>query len=325
MNRVVAGVFVMWSSAALAQSAGALAEDLLQQGRDLMAAGKLAEACSTFEDSQKFEPAVATLLDLADCREQLGQLATAWGLFRDAAQNTRSASDATTQTLHDLAQARAQKLEPRVSKLTINVPLRSQFEGLEIARGTDRIDEELWNRALPIDGGTYTITLRAPGANQWSTQITVAAETDCKTVEIPDLRNLPRDLDKRVVPPPPVVTTATERAPASPRPSRNVVPLVVGAGALALLGGGLGLELWAGSTYDEAKSEMADQSRRASLYDSANNRRYLAEALAVSGLAAGGAAIWLYLHDRNRERSATTSASVGVVPTATGLAVLGRF
>src|SRR5678815_2379807 len=184
MNRAIAIAVVMSSSAALAQPTGAQAEVLFRQGRDLMAAGNIAEACSAFQESQKLQPAVTTLLNLAGCRERVGQIATAWGLFLDAARETRSATDAATKQFHSIAQTRAQKLEPRVSKLTINVPLKSQFEGLEIARDGDRIDAGLWNRALPVDGGTYKITARAPGANEWSTQITVAAETDTKTVEI---------------------------------------------------------------------------------------------------------------------------------------------
>jgi hypothetical protein len=181
MKRTVAVVFVLWSSVALAQSAGAQAEVLFRQARDLLAAGKVAEACSAFEESQKLEPAVTTLLNLAGCRERLGQLATAWGLFLDVVRQTRSTGDAASQQLHDVAQARAQKLEPRVSRLTINVPQKTQVDGLEITRDRDRVDAGLWNRALPIDGGTYTVTARAPGANLWSTQVTVAAESDTKT------------------------------------------------------------------------------------------------------------------------------------------------
>jgi hypothetical protein len=104
-----------------------------------------------------------------------------------------------------------------------------------------------------------------------------------------------------------------------------VVPLVVGAGGLALLGSGLGFELWAESRYDEAKSEMTSQPRRNSLYNSANTKRYVAEALAVSGLAAGGAAVWLYLRSGNHERDAATDTVVHVVPTTTGVALSGQF
>jgi hypothetical protein len=77
--------------------------------------------------------------------------------------------------------------------------------------------------------------------------------------------------------------------------------------------------------YVAAKSEMTSQPRRESLYNSANTKRYVAEALVVSRLPAGGVAVWLYLRDGNRERDATTDASVHVVPTATGLALSGRF
>ena len=331
MKRAIAVVSVLWSSAALAQPAGAQAEVLFRQGRTLLAAEKVAEACSAFEESQKLEPAVTTLLNLAACREKLGQLATAWGFFLDAARQTRSASDAASQQLHEVAQARAQKLEPRVSRLAINVPQKSQVDGLEITRDKKRVDAGLWNRALPIDGGVYTITARAPGANSWSTQVTVAAESDTRTVEIPDLRTLPRDLDQpaAAATPPPApprpspVVPAIEHTRASSHPSRKI-PLVLGAGALALLGGGLGFELWAEAKYDAAKSEMRSQPRRDSLYSSANTKRYVAEALAASGLAAAGAALWMYLRDGNRP-DATTGTTLHVVPTATGLAVSGRF
>ena len=98
----------------------------------------------------------------------------------------------------------------------------------------------------------------------------------------------------------------------------------MGAGALALLGG-LGLELWAESRYDAAKAEMMSEPRQDSLYSAANTRRYVSEALAVGGLAAGGAAVWLYLRDGKRERHAPAEASVHVVPTVTGLALAERF
>jgi serine/threonine-protein kinase len=316
---------MVWSSAALAQPAGAQAEVLFRQGRDLLAAGKVADACVAFEESQKLQPAVTTLLNLAGCREKLGQLATAWGLFLDAVRATRSATDAAGQQLHGVAQTHADKLEPRVSKLTINVPQQSQVDGLEITRGRERVESALWNRALPIDGGTYTITARAPGANPWSTRVTVAAEGDTRTVQIPDLHNLPRDLDRPPPPPPPAAVIAPEPASESPSVSRPVLPLVVGAGALALLGSGLGFELWGDSKYSAAKSELNNEPHREALYNAATTRRYTAEAFAACGLVAGGAAIWLYVRDRSRERDPAIGTRVRVVPSPTGLALAGSF
>ena len=295
--------------------------------------GRLAEACAALEASQKLEPTPNTLINLAGCREKLGQIATAWGLFLDAARQTRSARDPVGRQAHDVARTRALRLEPRISKLTVNVSLKSQFDGLEILRGAERLEPALWNRALPVDGGTYKITARAPGANPWTTEVTVAAEGDSKTVEIPDLRNLPRDLDVQPAPSPPpapaakpVAATAAQAADQAVdvRTSSNVVPLVVGAGALALVGTGVGFELSARSRYSAYKAETTDLSRRETLYDAANTRRYVAGALAVGGVVAGGAAVWLYLRGRHREH-APASAAVLVVPTATGLALSGQF
>jgi hypothetical protein len=320
MTRFIVAIILVTSSIAAAQPAGAQAEVLFRQGRDLMTAGKLAEACNAFEESQKLEPAVTTLLNLAGCREQLGQLATAWGLFLDAERQTRSSANASAQQLHDVAQARAGKLESRVSKLTINVPQKSQVDGLEIARSGDRIDAVMWNRALPIDGGTYTITAHAPGTNTWSTQVTIAEEGDSKTVEIPDLRDLPRDLVPTAPAKPPIASDSSAPLPSSS--SVKLVPIVIGAGAVALLGGALGFDLWGDATYNDAKAETTSQAHRDALYDSANDKRYAAEGLAVGGVAAAGVAVWMFLRSRGDDHA---TARHEVVVSPAGVAVVGQF
>ncbi|HEY6037455.1 MAG TPA: hypothetical protein VIV58_24410, partial [Kofleriaceae bacterium] len=194
---------LLWSGSAGAQSAGAQAETLFRQGRQLLEAGKTTEACSAFAESQRLEPAITTLVNLAACREKNGQLATAWGLFLDVERQTRDSSKATDHQLHGVAVDHAKKLEPRVSKLTINVPQAVVVDGLEVSRGTDRVDAVMWNRALPIDGGTYTIVAKAPGSSTWTTQITIGNEGDTKSIDVPDLRSLPRD----IAPPKPAPTT----------------------------------------------------------------------------------------------------------------------
>jgi hypothetical protein len=172
------------------------AQELYDQGRALVAAGKTAEGCDAFEQSQQLEPLATTLIALATCRERLGRLATARKLFLQAEQQTRSASDRVTAQLHQLAGDKVAELESRVSKLTIHVPEQNRLDGLEIVRGSDRVDAAIWNRESPIDGGTYTITARAPGTPSWSVTVTVASESDFKTVEIPLLDKAPRDAGK---------------------------------------------------------------------------------------------------------------------------------
>ncbi|HET9623813.1 MAG TPA: hypothetical protein VFP84_20715, partial [Kofleriaceae bacterium] len=115
-----------------AQSSSVEAQSLFDEGRKLRAAGKIAEACAAFDSSEKLDPVVTTLLNLADCRETNHQLATAWGEFVDAARMARDAKDAKAKKYERTAQARAKKLEPRLSKLTINVAPERQVAGLEI-------------------------------------------------------------------------------------------------------------------------------------------------------------------------------------------------
>jgi hypothetical protein len=296
----------------------ASADLLFREGRRLMEAGQLAQACAAFEHSQRLDPAVTTLLNLAGCREKLGQLATAWELFLDAERQTRSARDPMTEQLHKVARDRVAAIEQRVPKLTIRVPEHVRIDGLEILRGQERVPAEMWNHPLPMDGGTYTITARAPRARAWSAHVTLASEAGRRTVDIPDLRSLGRDPDE------PAGTRG--RSAAAVRRGRGPA-LALGVGAVALLGVALGLSLWADSTIDVARAEQIDQQRRDSLESSANRKLYAAQSLAAVGVGCAGVALWLYLR-RPGARAEPASTAVGpllLAPAAPGLGISGRF
>lgn len=319
---------ITWPAIAIGQPAGAQAEVLFREGRSLITAGKYAEACAAFEQSQKLEPSLSTLLNLGDCREKNGQIATAWGLFLDAERQSRSGTDAATQQLHGVAQSFAKKLEPRISKLAINVPDSSRVDGLEIKRDNEAIDPVMWNRALPIDGGTYTITARAPGTSSWSTKVTVSAERDTQTVEIPDLRGLPHESvrapgSSSTVPSPSSAQTG-DVAVAAPKGGKPLAAYALGGSAVLLVGAAVGLSFWGDATYADAKAETTDQARRNSLFDSANTKRYAAEGLAVAGIGCAGLAVWLFLRHDSKE-SVKTASGPQVVLSPNGLSVFGVF
>jgi hypothetical protein len=289
------------------------AESLFRQGRELMEEGKVSEACAAFHESQQLDPSVSTQLNEANCREKNGQLATAWGLFIDAERQSRAASDEATQQLHQVALERSTALEPRVSKLTVSVSAESRIDRLEILRGSESLRDAAWNRALPIDGGTYKIRARAPGAAEWTTEVTVGAERDSKTVDIPKLQ----------------VAVVTE-TPTPSAPRSNVVPLAVSGGAIVLLAVAIGFELSGESTYDKAQLEP-DPAKRNALWQSANTRRYVGEAFALAGIATAGIAVWLYLRGRDDAATQTAAARRGVhvQPIAAadhvGIQLLGRY
>src|SRR5258706_88865 len=61
------------------------AETLFGEGKRLMDEGKFSDACPKFADSQKLDPGVGTLLNLARCYQKNGQAATAWSTYKEAA------------------------------------------------------------------------------------------------------------------------------------------------------------------------------------------------------------------------------------------------
>jgi len=318
---IVLGALAL-SATGHAQSAGAQAETLFRQGKDLMARGQIAEACAAFDASQKLDPTIATLLNQAACREKNEQLATAWGLFLEAERQTRTATDAPTQQLHQVAATKAGKLEPRLSTLTITVTDQNRIPGLQVLRGGETVDPGAWNRALPVDGGTYQITARAPGNAEWSSTITVGNERDVKTIEIPRLKAAALE------PAPAHPAEQADAALASSHGRSKVVPLALGGAAIALAGGALGCELWARSTNSQSLDEKTSNDRRISLWHSANTRRYVAEGLGAASLVAAGVAVWLTLRPSAGaadERSARVELAPMVASETAGLVVVGGF
>ncbi|HWO20953.1 MAG TPA: tetratricopeptide repeat protein [Kofleriaceae bacterium] len=295
------------------------ADALFHRGREQMKRGKIAEACKAFEQSQNLEPKVTTLLNLAGCFEKLGRLATAQALFLQAERQTQAKSDDTMAQLHKVARDRAAKLQPRVSTLTLRVPDERNLARLEILRDDARVSTELWNRAIPIDGGTYTIVARAIGAEAWSTQVIVAAEADAKIVEVPELQPLPRKPD---------VSPAMPVRPAIEGGQRGGLglPISMSVGAAALLGGAFGFSLWSDRTYGEAKAETMDQARRDSLEGSSNRKRYAAEGLVVAGAGCAVVAVWLFIRQRGGQtETAAARTGLRVAPTGSGIGIAGLF
>ena len=293
LGRLTTCLVVVALAATPAAAQVADAESLFNQGKVMMTAGKFAEACKAFDSSQKLAPAITTMVNLANCREKTNELATSWELFNEVERQTRGKKDPGNVALNKLATDRAAKLGPRVSRLTIKIS--APTKGLEVLRGTVVVSPATWNVGLPVDGGTYKIVATADDHEPWSGEVTVKAEGDAQTLEVPALVAI---VHTRVV----------------VKPRSRTLPIVLGVSALALGGGALGFELSGRSIYDDAKREP-DDARQKSLWESASSRRHVAQGLGVAAIACAGVAIYLFTRPGTKETvivPTVTESSAGV-------------
>src|SRR5690606_10204945 len=201
------------SAPAFAQTTAAekaAAEALFDDGLELMRRGEFEPACVHLEKSQRIDPAVGTLLYLAECYEKTGRTASAWATFREAA----SAAEATGQDERaKVGEQRAQKLEPQLSRLTIAVAdANRSIPGLAVRRQRLTIAPAVGDTPVPADPGEQVIVASAPGHESFEQTVTVRAGATSASVEVPPLRKLD---EPSPAPTPPAPAAAASSPPAS--------------------------------------------------------------------------------------------------------------
>ncbi len=210
----------------------ATATMLFNEARRLVGAGRYAEACPKFEESQRLDPGIGTQFNLADCYEHTARIASAWALFLDVA----SSAGGTGQLAREhVARKRAATLEPMVSKLTIDAP--KNVAGLEVRRNGEALGGVLWNSPIPVDPGNYTIEATAPGKKRWSTVATVGPKGATVTVTIPELENAEPSAS---LPAEASITADSPPSPAATDRSHLERTIALGLGGAGVIGIGIG-------------------------------------------------------------------------------------
>ena len=230
----------------------AAAQVLFDRGRELVESNHFAEACPQFAESQRLDPGIGTLLWLADCYENIGQTASAWTAFSQAAADAAERRDPRA----TVARARAAKLEATLSRLTIVVsPEASAASDLQIRCDGVLVSRASWGRAVPIDPGLHTITAHAANHQLWWTTAQLALGSSGASVVVPALGTeaaapvaAPTGL---VVGPSPVGETQPSAAQHPGHAQRVVAVALAGAGATAVVVGSF-FSLRAKSKYDES-------------------------------------------------------------------------
>ncbi len=216
-------------------SDAATAEALFDEARRLMTQGKFAAACPQLEESQKLDPGMGTLYNLADCYEKTGRIASAWGAFLDVAAQAKNANQATRESD---ARGRAAALEAKVSKLTVIVEgPPAQTKGLEVKRNTVTVGKAQWGLALPVDPGEHVLEVSAPGKTTWSGKVQVASNGSAARFAVPALD----DVAVAVAPTaaPAIAPASTDAAPAKGQSQRTMGLVAAGVGVAALGVGGI--------------------------------------------------------------------------------------
>lgn len=285
-------LFVLSSvSFARAQAGGnrAAAEALFNEGRALMAKQRFSEACPKFEASQQLDPGLGTLLNLADCYEKQGKLASAWAEYREALPLARASGSKVRQ---DLATERAAALESRLSTMTIRILGGGQDSAaLEIRRDGVPVQQAELGSAIPVDPGEHTVEASAPGKQKWSSTYRVSAEATKLSVEVPTLASnaAPEAAPKAAAPVDRSVSAVHSGS------AQRTVAVVVGAAGVAGLGLGTVFGLQAKSAWSDAKSHCPSypygcDPEGIDLHASANSKA----AVSTVAFVAGGAALAVF-------------------------------
>lgn len=217
-------VFAAIASSPAVSHAGdpAAAEALFQTAKGLMDKKDYNEACPKFEASYRLDPAVGTMLNLADCLEKQGKLAKAWVSWGDARDQAKKEGD---QPRADLAARRQKELDPRVPRLSVTV--KGDVGGLAVYRDDIALEPASFGVPLPVDPGKHAITLRR-GTNVLKEQSVDSKEKAKDEVT----------LDATDVPPPPPEATSDDSQPKHKTIMvRRSKGLMAGGIVLSVLGG----------------------------------------------------------------------------------------
>lgn len=310
------------ATAAQAQSTTAAAADaLFRRAREDLKAGRTAEACARFAESQKLEPSAGALLNLAECSAREGHLALALTRVEEAVRMLPPGDKRLA-----FATARRAALDARTPKVTLE---HGEALGADTSVAIDRtpLGASVVGVPLPLDPGKHDVTLRDRGVVRTRTfelregqRLTISLHT---LGEASERAGEPSRSDSTTVQPSP----AAARRPADGK-------RIVGFGALGLAVAGVATGIVGGLAATGAASDVGSRcpdracASQADL-DGANADLGRARTwAAVSyvgygvGLASAGVAAWALL---TPSTSREVAVSPSLAPGAAGASLVGRF
>jgi hypothetical protein len=318
----------LYAAPALAEDDSAvIADSLFREGHELFQAGNHADACVKFDRSQKLDPKLNTLLNLALCHQEIGRTATAWAEFTSAAAAAKR--DGRTKR-EEFANERAEALHAVLSTVVLKVEaltpgMAVSFDGRQVATGVLGVP-------YPVDPGTHTVSATAPGAHPWSNEVQIGHGPTSVIVNIPVLGDVLGQVTPVAPPPPRPAPIPPEPGPADAIDDDDggVSPLVyVGfgiGGAGLLLGaitGGLALGKW-GEISDSCVDDVCPPGSQDTI-DSANTLANVSNVGFVIGALGVGVGVVGLVLSGSDDSGDNLVARVQLDLLPAGLGLSGRF
>jgi hypothetical protein len=307
-------------AAAPAAADNAKADALFKKGKKLLGEGKFAEACQAFEASQRAEPTIGTLLNVAKCYEDWGKLATAYDTYVEAERQAEAASDDRI----DRIKERVGAIEPTVPTLVIRadskpVDLEVVVDGKEIAIG------EL-NAPRRVDPGEHVIEYGIAGGEKKRVTVTLEA-SDHKSIALEKLAAMQvgGPVEENVLEPDepePVVDNP------NPGRTRKLIGIVTGSAGIVLIGISSYLVLDARADYRAALAAHCNADKQCDdegldATHSARTRANVGTVLFSVGLAAVAGGVVLYLTAPKAKSGEHARIQPVVTPDGAGVVLYG--
>lgn len=305
------------------------AEALFGEAKKLAAAGKYAEACPKFAESNRLDRGAGTMIHLGDCYEKNKQTASAWATYKEAASAAQAIN---RKDWEKLAATRAATLEKKLAHLTIKVEAAN--DRAEVTRDGTVISKAEWTVPIPVDIGQHTVEAKQTGFKPFQTTVSVAKDGDSVEVTVPALEQEPIVRPTQVPenpPPPPANVTEPPPVDADKQggSGQRTVGFIVGGIGLVGVAVGTVTGLMAIGRSNDAKAKCANDGRcaDAAAVDSADSARTLGAVSTIGfiagGVALGAGAVLVFTAPSSKKTGVRVVPNAG--PSSAGLTVLGAF
>jgi hypothetical protein len=148
------GTSALWAASPENRAA---ARQHLAQAQQSKKQGRLAEACQELREVERLDPKLPTLIELAECTEQLGKLVEAqdlWSLARDRAKHDEKPQSRAR------AEERLAALQKRIAHLTLQL---TGAAGAQVLRDDVPLEAASLGSAMPIDPGEHVVVVKQAG------------------------------------------------------------------------------------------------------------------------------------------------------------------